>query len=138
MNSPNAMIREESRPAGDTLTLTKETASGFVDRANRFQPDSDGAFLADRWRSGFFNVRSDRQESDATAEAGGRFPQASPDAGAAREADAGHFTVRTERVRGFVDRGGRFVGAGKGITLGDYLVSDWFNVRRSKADAAPH
>jgi hypothetical protein len=135
LTSPKTTVQEESLPSRDTITLTKETCSGFIDRANRFRVDSDGAFLADRWRSDFFHVRSGDQEGEATAQSGGQFSQASLGPEAPREVDEGHFTMRIETVRGFVDRGGRFVGSGEGASLGDCLVSDWFNVREAEPAA---
>lgn len=131
MSSPNDIMREESLPLGKGITLSKETAKGFFDRANRFQADSEGTFLADRWCSNFFNVRSSDQENPPQVKEDSKISQ-SP--GSSREADEGHFTMSTESVRGFVDRGGRFKGSGEGGDLGDRLVSDWFHFRQRETE----
>jgi hypothetical protein len=131
MSSPNDIIREESLPLGKTITLSQETAKGFVDRANRFRVDAEGTFLADRWCSNFFNVRSSDPENPPKMNEGFK---SSPGPGSSREADAGHFTMSTESFRGFVDRGGRFQGSGEGGDLGDRLVSDWFNFRQTQGE----
>jgi hypothetical protein len=134
MSSPNDIVVEQSGPLGNAITLTKETDSGFIDRANRFQLDPDGTFLADRWHSGFFNVRGVGEASEASTGPGSGSSRVSQDPSASRKADERHFTMRIEAVRGFVDRGGRFVGNGEGGSLGDRLVSDWFNVRSRNAE----
>ena len=130
MSSPNQIISEESMPLGKTITLSKETAKGFVDRANRFRVDPEGKFVADRWTSNFFNVRSSDQ---VNAPQGNESSKISQDPGRLREADEGHFTVSTESVNGLVGRGGRFVASGDGGDLGDRLVSEWFNIRLFEA-----
>jgi hypothetical protein len=132
MSSLSDIIIEESLPPGKTVTLSRETARGFVDRANRFQVDPEGTFLADRWASGFFNVREAEQETVPQTEEGFKVSQGPPSSG---EADERHFAVRTETVRGFVNRGGRFSASGEGGNLGDRLVSDWFNFRQRAAES---
>ena len=137
MNAPDDRMPEQSRPWADSLTLTRETARGFVDRGNRFQMDPQGAFLADRWRTPFFNVRRAGEGEEARTKTGSGSRPASPDARAACEPDAKAFTMRFETVRGFIDRGGTFVGDSgggrQGDRIGDRWISGWFNVRHAEA-----
>ena len=132
MTSPGDIMKQESLPLGETATLTKETARGFHDRAGRFQIDQEGGTLADRWRSAFFNVRDGDQENRRQGEDSSAL---SSEQERAREVHQGHFTLRTETVQGIVGRGGRFNGSGEGGTLGDRLVSDWFNFREAQQGA---
>ena len=41
----------------DSITLKKETVTGFVDRGGNFRTDGATTFVAERWVSEYFNVR---------------------------------------------------------------------------------
>jgi hypothetical protein len=126
MNSPSDINKAESLPIGDTITMTKETARGLINIDNRFQVDSQGAFFADRWTVGFFNLRSNPSDGDGQAEkAFKELPHPHP----APTANENHFTLRIETKSGFIDRGGRFNVSGDGGNTGDRFVSEWFNLR---------
>lgn len=46
----------------NSITLKKETVAGFVDRGGNFRTDGATTFVADRWVSEYFNVRSNEPE----------------------------------------------------------------------------
>jgi hypothetical protein len=133
-------MREQSQPLGNSLTLIRQAARGFVDRANRFQTEPEGAFLAERWCSGFFNVRRAHLGIAVAAGADDERSPAAQAPGALRESNEAMFTITLETVRGFIDRGGQFVpdeaGDREGDSLGDRWVSGWFNVRSAQTTVA--
>jgi len=103
-----------------TLKLERITTEGFVNRGGDFQAGDKSTFLADRWVSEYFNVRTSgepeqNQEKVRSAESSGLGEE--------------HITLSKEIVKGFVDRGNNFRTDGATTQMADRWVSEYFNIR---------